>query len=382
MIIEYHPGKANVVADVLSWKSSATLAFIRTAYLPLLIDMKALRINLDYDDSGVLLANFVVRPSLVDQIRVSQMQDEKLVKEAHKIMNGEVNENFSITEDGMLTLRGRACVPDVGDLRKMIMEEAHCSAYAMHLGSTKMYRTIKENYWWSSMKRDIAEFVSRCLVCQQVKAEHRKPSGTLQPLPILEWKWEHITMDFVVGLPRTQAGFDAIWVIMDRITKSAHFLPIRTKFSLDHLAELYVNEIVRLHAVPVTIVSDRDSKFTSRFWPRLQNALGTTLHFSTAFPSQTDGQSKRTIQNLEDMLRACVLDFKGLWVKYLSLVEFAYNNSYQVSIEMAPYEALYERKCRTPICWDEVGERKLNSEELIKVTIEKIQIVRETLKVA
>ena len=349
LIIEYHPGKANVVADALSRKSSTTLAYIRTTYVPLLVEMKALRINLDYDDSGALLANFVVRPSLVDQIRLSQMQDEKLVKEIQKIMNGEANENFSITEDGMLTLRGRACVPDVEDLRKMIMEEAHCSAFAMHPGSTKMYRTIRENYWWSGMKRDIADFVSRCLVCQQVKAEHRRPPGTLQPLPIPEWKWEHITMDFVVGLPRARAGFDAIWVIVDRLTKSAHFLPVRIKFSLDRLAELYINEIVRLHGVPVSIMSDRDPRFTSRFWPKLQNTLGTTLHFSTAFHPQTGGQSERIIQTLEDMLRACVLDFKGYWVKYLPLVEFAYNNSFQASIGIAPYEALYGRKCKTLI---------------------------------
>ena len=129
---------------------------------------------------------------------------------------------------------------DVDDLRKMIMEEAHCSAYAMHPGSTKMYCTIKENYWWSGMKRDIAEFMARCLICQQVKAEHRKPSETLQPLPISEWKWEHIIMDFVVGLPRTRAGFNAIWVIVDRLTKSAYFLPIRNKFSLDQLAKLNI----------------------------------------------------------------------------------------------------------------------------------------------
>ena len=227
------------------------------------------------------------------------------------------------------------------------------------------------------MKRDIAELVSRCLVCQQVKAKHRKPSGTLQPLPILEWKWEHITMDFVVWLSRTRAGFDAIWVIVDRLTKLAHFLHVRTKFSLDRLAELYINEIVRLHGVPVSIVSDRDPRFTSQFWPKLQNALSTTLHFSTAFHPQTDGQSEKTIQTLEDILRACVLDFKGYWVKYLSLVEFAYNNNYQASIGMAPYEALYGRKC-----WNKVGERKLGSEELIKVSTEKIQIVREILKVA
>ena len=128
---------------------------------------------------------------------------------------------------------------------------------------------------------------------------------------------------------------------MDRLTKSTHFLLVCTKFSLDRLAKLYINEIVRLHGVPISIVSDQDLKFTSRFWPKLQNALGTTLHFSTAFHPQTDGQSERTIQTLEDMLRACVLDFKGSWAKFLPLAKFAYNNSYQASIGMASYEALY-----------------------------------------
>ena len=169
---------------------------------------------------------------------------------------------------------------------------------------------------------------------------------------------------------------------MDQLTKLVHFLPIRNKFSLDRLAELYIKEIVKLHGIPVSIVSDRDPRFTSRFWSKLQKALGTTLHFSTAFHPQTDGQSERTIQTLEDRLRACVLDFEGGWAKYLPLVEFTYNNSYQASIGMAPYEALYGRKCRTPICWDEVGERMISNEELIKVTTEKIQIIRERLKVA
>ena len=162
-------------------------------------------------------------------------------------------------------MRGRVCVPDVGDLRKLIMEEAQCSTYAMHLGSTKIYHTIKENYWWLGMKRNIASFVARCLVCQQVNAEHQRPSRTLQPLPIPEWKWEHITMDFLIGLPCTRVGYDVIWVIVDRLTKSAHFLSIRNNFSLDRLAELYINEIVRLHRVPISIVSDRDPRFTSQF---------------------------------------------------------------------------------------------------------------------
>ena len=200
------------------------------------------------------------------------------------------------------------------------------------------------------MKRDVAEFVSKCLVCQEVKAERQKPSRLLQPLPIPEWKWEHITMNFVFKLPRTQRRHDGIWVIVDRLTKSAHFLAVKETFSLQRLAELFIREIVRLHGVPVSIVSNRNACFTSKFWRSLQQALGTKLHFSTAFHPQTDGQSERTIQTLEDMLRSCVMQFKGNWDSHLPLVEFTYNNTFHSSIGMAPFEALYGKDCRTPLC--------------------------------
>ena len=200
------------------------------------------------------------------------------------------------------------------------------------------------------MKKEIANFVSKCLTCQQVKAELQKPAGKIQLLPIPVWKWEKITMDFVTGLPRTQRQHDAIWVIVDRLTKSAHFLPVNVEDSLERLAQLYVDEIVRPHGVSVSIVSDRDHRFTSRFLPSLQMDLGSRLHFSTTFHPQTDGQSERTIQTLEDMLRAYVMEFKGSWDTHLALMEFAYNNSYQANIEMAPFEALYGRKCRSLVC--------------------------------
>ena len=257
------------------------------------------------------------------------------------------------------------CVPEIDELKREIMEEAHSSAYAMHPGSTKMYNTLREHYWWKGMKREIADLVSRCLTCRQVKAEQQKPAGKIQPLPILVWKWDKITMDFVTRLPRTRRQHDAIWVIVDRLTKSAHFLPVSNDDLLDKFAQLYVEEIVRLHGVPISIVSDRDPRFTSRFWSSLQDAMGTRLHFSTAFHPQIDDQSERTIQTLEDMLRACMIEFKGSWDTHLSLMEFAYNNSYQSSIGMAPFEALYGRKCRTPLCWDEVGERRLIGPELV-----------------
>ncbi|TYH01312.1 hypothetical protein ES288_A09G048500v1 [Gossypium darwinii] len=166
-------------------------------------------------------------------------------------------------------------------------------------------------------------------------------------------------MDFVTGLPLISKKKDVAWVMVDRLMKSTHFIPVRTGYSLDKLAELYIAEIVRLHGVPMSIILNRDSMFTSRFWKKLQEALGTKLNFSTAFHPQNDDQSERVIQVLEDMLQCCVLEFKGSWEKYLPLVEFAYNNSFQLSIQMAPHEALYGRKCQTPLYWTELSEKQI-----------------------
>ena len=189
-------------------------------------------------------------------------------------------------------------------------------------------------------------------------------------------------MHFVVGLPLTGRRHDSVWVVVDRLTKSAHFLPVRTDYSLDKLAELYIKKIVRLHGIPVSIISDRDLRFTSRFWGKLQEALGTRLNFSTAFHPQTDGQSERVIQILEDMLRSCVIDLEGSWDRDIALVEFVYNNSFQSSIGMTPYEVLYGRKCRTPLCWTELSEKKIIGPDLIQETEEKVKMIRERLKVA
>ena len=229
---------------------------------------------------------------------------------------------------------------------------------------------------------EIVSFVSKCLTCQQVKVEHQRPAGLLQPLPVAEWKWDHVTMDFVTGFPKTHQGKDGVWVVVDRLTKSAHFLAIRTTDSVLTLSKLYVREIVRLHGVPLSIVSDRDARFTSRFWKSLQKALGTELRLSTAFHPQTDGQSERVIQILEDMLRECVLDFQGSWVEHLPLIEFAYNNSFQSSIGMAPYEALYGRPCRSPMSWTESGEATFLGPELVQETTEKIRVIRDRLLAA
>ncbi|GJX43659.1 putative reverse transcriptase domain-containing protein [Tanacetum coccineum] len=189
-----------------------------------------------------------------------------------------------------------------------------------------MYQDMKKLYWWPNMKADIATYVNKCLTCAKVKAEHQRPSGLLVQPKIPEWKWDNITMDFVTKLPKTSQGYDTIW------------------------------EVVTRHGIPVSIICNRDPRFASNFWRSLQNAWGTNLDMSTAYHPQTDGQSERTIQTLEDMLRACAIDFGKGWVNHLPLVEFSYNNSYHASIKAAPFEALYGRRWSLTCLLTEVGE--------------------------
>ncbi|KAK4383818.1 hypothetical protein Sango_3116500 [Sesamum angolense] len=181
-----------------------------------------------------------------------------------KVQEGK-NKQFIIQDDGMLLNGKHVCVPNVEELRMEIMHETHYASYVMHPESTKMYQDLRPYYWWPTMKKDVAEFVVRCLTCQQVKAEQQAPADKLHPLSIPEWKWEKIIMDFC-WVTRTFRKHHAIWVVVERLTKSAHFLAIRQKDSLDKLVELYVSEIVRLHGIPTSIISERDSRFTYHFW--------------------------------------------------------------------------------------------------------------------
>ncbi|GJX48848.1 putative reverse transcriptase domain-containing protein [Tanacetum coccineum] len=262
------------------------------------------------------------------------------------------------------------------------MDEAHKSKYSIYPVADKMYYDLRDRYWWPGMKKDVAVYVSKSLTCLKVNAEHQRPYGLLQKPEIPEWKREGIAMDFVTKLSRTSSGHDTIWVIVDRLTKSAHFLPMRENYKMDRLARLYLNEIVFRHDVPTSIISNRDSRFTSRFWQSMQEALETRLDMSTTYHPQTDGQSERTIQTLEVMLRACALDFGGSWDVHLPLVEFSYNNSYHSSVRCTPFEALYGRKCRSPIMWAEVGEGLLIGPELVQETTEKISQIKDRVKAA
>jgi hypothetical protein len=235
---------------------------------------------------------------------------------------------------------------------------------------------LKQKYWWYGLKKDVASHVALCDVCERVKGEHQRPAGLLHPLKIPEWKWEEIGMDFIVGLPRTSAGYDSIWVIVDRLTKVAHFIPVKTTYSGAKLAELYMARIVCLHGVPKKIVSDQGSQFTYRYWKKLHESLDTRLNFSSAYHPQTDGQTERTNQVLEDMLRACALKHGGSWDKSFPYAKFSYNNSYLASLKMSPFEALYGRKCGTPLYWAQTGERQFFEPEIIQEAEEQVHQIR------
>ncbi|GJX05900.1 putative reverse transcriptase domain-containing protein [Tanacetum coccineum] len=286
-----------------------------------------------------------LHPKLPSQIL--EAQSEAIKEENIKAENLRgMDKAFKVRPDGTRCIKNQSWLPLFGNWRDLIMHESYKSKYSINPGSDKMYQDLKKLYWWPNMKAIITEYVGKCLTCSRVKAECQKPSG------------------------------------YDRLTKSAHFIPIKETDSMETLTRLYIKEIVSRHGVPISIISDRDSHFTSRFWQSMQSALGTQLDMSTTYHPQTDGQSERTIQTLEDMLRACVIDFGKGWERHLPLVEFSYNNSYHASIKAAPFEALYGRKCRSPVCWAEVGDVQLTGPEIIHETTKKIVQIRQRLQAA
>nr|GFB24435.1 putative reverse transcriptase domain-containing protein [Tanacetum cinerariifolium] len=335
--IRYHPGKANVMADALSRKE-----WIK----PLRVRALVMTIGLDIPKQILGAQTEVRKPENLKKEDVGGMLIENS-KDPEKFKK----EKLEPRTDRTLCFNNKSWLPCYCNLRTLIMHESHKSKYSVYPGSDKMYQDLKQLYWWPNMKADIATY-------------------------------DNITMDFVTKLPRTLSGYDTIWVIVDRLTKSAHFLPMREDDSMDKLTKLYLKEVVTRHGIPVSIISDRDPRFASNFWRAFQKALDTRLDMSTSYHPETDGQSKRTIQTLEDMLRACVIDFGNGWERHLPLVEFSYNNSYHASIKAAPFEALYGRKCRSPVCWAEVGDAQLNGPEIIQKTTEKIVQIKQRLQAA
>ncbi|GJW45927.1 putative reverse transcriptase domain-containing protein [Tanacetum coccineum] len=295
--IRYHLGKANVVADALSRKERNK---------PLRVQALVMTIGLD----------------LPKQILEAQTEIRKPKNLKYEDVGGMLIENSKDPEKS----RKEKLEPT------QIMHESHKSKYSVYPSSDKMFQDMKQLYWWPNME-----------------VGHQKPSGLLVRPEIPQWKWDNITMNFVTKLPRTQSGNDTIWVIVDRLTKSAHFLSMRETDPMDKLARLYLKEVVTRHRIPVSIICDHDPRFTSNFWRSFQNVMGTQLDMSTAYHPQTDGQSERTIQTLEDMLHAYVIDFGNGWERHLT---------------------------------DEVEDPQLTGPELIHETTEKIVQIKQRIQAA
>jgi hypothetical protein len=313
MEIHYHPGKANVVADALSRKSQVNMLAAHSMPYEQAKEFDRLSLGFLNNTQGVTIE---LEPTLEQDIRKGQKDDEKINEIRQLIVDGK-GKDFREDAEGVVWFKDRLCVPDIKSIRELILKEAHETAYSIHPVIEKMYQDLKKRFWWYGMKREIAEYVAVCDSCQRIKAEHQRPAGLLQPLQIPQWKWDEIGMDLIVGLPRTRTGYDSIWVVVDRLTKAAHFIPVKTTYNSAVLAELYMSRIVCLHGISKKIVSDRGTQFTSHFWQQLHEALGTHLKFSSAYHPQTDGQTERTNQILEDMLRACALHDKIGWDKRL-----------------------------------------------------------------
>ncbi|GJX06583.1 putative reverse transcriptase domain-containing protein [Tanacetum coccineum] len=302
--IRYHPGKENVVADALSRKGRIKPLRVRALVMTISLDL----------------------PKQILSAQSEARKEENFINEdLHSMIN-----KLEPRSDEMLCLNNRSWIPRFGDLKALIMHESHKSKYSIHPGSDKI----------------------KCLTCAKVKIEYQKPSGLLVQPEIPQWKWENITMDFVTKLPKTATGQDTIWVIVDRLTKSAHILPMQEDDTLEKLTRQYLKEVVSKHGVLVSFISDRDGKFTSHFWKSLNKALGTRLDMSTAYHPETDGQSERTIQ------------------------------TYHTSINAALFEALYGHKCRSPICWNEVGDSQFTGPEIIHETTEKIVQIQSRTDIA
>jgi hypothetical protein len=266
--IKHIKGKENKVADALSKRvheMHATTISMYQSYLKHRI-METAKSDLQYKD-------------LVAKLQQGNLQ--------HKI------EEYKLDKDEIIMCMGKIYVPNSQELKNMILKETHNVPYAGHPGYQKTIATAKSKYYWPDMKKEVVDFIPRCLECQKVKAEHRHPAHLLQPLPIPKWKWEVVTMDFITKLPITNKKHDSIMVVVDKLTKAAHFIPVKITHKATNIYDVYMRKISRLHGIPKTIVSDRDPKFTSKFWKGLFNGFGTYLNFSTTYHPKTDGQTER-----------------------------------------------------------------------------------------
>ncbi|KAL4282814.1 hypothetical protein GQ457_16G014550 [Hibiscus cannabinus] len=311
--ILYRPGKSNAAADALSRISSSQFfAYSRQDFC------------------------------FINELRVANKQHPELLKLHQQLENDPKSLTDYVVRDGLLFFRDRLVVPSDSNLRQQLLLEFHSSPIGGHSGVHRTFHRLASNFFWPYMLRDVQQFVAECHTCQQMKSSSLPPSGLLQPLPLPSLVFEGISMDFITGLPPLQ-GRTVIMVVIDRLSKYAHFIPLPTHFNSAIVASAFVSDIVRLHGIPAEIVSDRDSRFMTDFWRELHRLQGTTLAMSTAYHPQTDGQTEALNRCLEMYLRCYVSDCPKTWLSMLPWAEYWYNTSFQSSAQMTPFEVLYGR---------------------------------------
>ena len=313
MEVIYKQGKENVVADALS---------------------RLHNVSFDYDKSFVsdIVEGYNHDPFFLDILSNKQ-------KSSHS------SNRFSVSDNGLIYLNdsftSRLCVPKYKELRVNLLHEVHDTISSAHLGIDKSFNLLSRTYFWPRMFHDVKDYVASCSSCQRNKPSSSKPAGLLQPLNIPYRNWEEISMDFVVSLPKTKSDYDSILVVVDRLSKMCHLIPTVTNASAMDVASLFVNQIYRLHGLPKVIVSDRDPKFTSKFWQALHSILGTKLSLSSSYHPQSDGQTERLNRTMEEALRSFVNYQQDNWDSLLPLLEFAFNNSVQASTDLSPFYINY-----------------------------------------
>jgi len=326
--IIYKPGKTNAVADALSRRADLKLEAVQVVAIP---------------------------KDTITQIQEALHRDKEFGVVFAAIQQGSreaTHQRYCII-DGLLYLKEgddqyRLCVPDLPELKRTIMHDNHVTVIAGHLGVSKTYEAIHRHYYWVGMQDMVKDYVLSCDTCQKTKSQKLKPAGLLQPLPIPGDRWEVVSLDFITDLPLTKRNKDGIMTVVDKLTKMAHFIPINMKSSSGDVARIYFDEIFRLHGLPKALISDRDPRFTGNFWKSLFKILGVEQLMSTAYHPQTDGQTERINQILEQMLRAFVSYEQDEWDLLLPAAEFAYNNAEQSSTKFSPFKLNYGKDPLVP----------------------------------
>ena len=342
--IEYKPGSTNVVADALSRRPDHQMnKELNTASL------------------NQVSTTVINNENILDQIREAYQHDDECKQILQDHSNNQLSSTeWQVTSVGLIQRRDRIRVPNNEPIRTFIIQSNHDDITAAHRGATKTIDLISRNWYWKNMHYDIKQYVSTCLLCQQNKTTNQSPLGLLQPITTPETRWHTITTDFITGLPRTTAGHDTVILWCDKYSKMIHFAPTVSTIDAPGYANLYINNVVKHHGIPIQVISDRDPRFTSSFWRAVCLQLGTKLKMSTAYHPQTDGQTERNNRTLEEALRNYVNYHQNNWDELLPLLEFSYNNAVNSSTGYSPFFLNYGQHPVTPLTYAVRKEIQVN----------------------